>query len=42
VSPFAEDQGRVLYFAGCDGPFGDNLSAWIHRATVPAVAEAGD
>jgi len=35
ASPFPEDQGRVLYFAGYDGPFADNRSAWIYRATVP-------
>ena len=35
VSPFPEDQGRVLYFAGYDGPFADNRSAWIYRATLP-------
>jgi hypothetical protein len=37
VSPFAEDHGRVLYFAGYDGPFADNLSAWIYRGTLPPV-----
>jgi hypothetical protein len=35
VSPFPEDQGRVLYFAGYDGPFIDNRTAWIYRATLP-------
>ena len=38
ISPFPEDQGRVLYFAGYDGPYADNRSAWIYRATLP---EAG-
>jgi Ca2+-binding EF-hand superfamily protein len=38
VSPFPEDQGRALYFAGYDGPFADNLSAWIYRATMPNPA----
>jgi hypothetical protein len=33
ISPFPEDQGRVLYFAGYDGPYADNRSAWIYRAT---------
>ena len=40
VSPFPEDQGRVLYFAGYDGPFADNRSAWIYRATLPTAAES--
>ena len=39
VSPFAEDNGRVLYFAGYDGPFADNRSAWIYRAAMAASAE---
>jgi Ca2+-binding EF-hand superfamily protein len=34
VSPFAEDQGRVVYFAGYDGPFADNRSAWIYKAEM--------
>jgi hypothetical protein len=32
VSPFPEDAGRVLYFAGYDGPYAENRSAWIYRA----------
>jgi hypothetical protein len=32
VSPFAEDKGQALYFAGYDGPFANNRSAWIYRA----------
>ena len=38
VSPFPEDQGRVLYFSGYDGPYADNRSAWIHRATMPTTS----
>ncbi|MBM3309928.1 MAG: hypothetical protein FJY80_00290 [Candidatus Aminicenantes bacterium] len=33
ISPFAEDARRVLYFAGYDGPYVDNRSAWIYKAT---------
>jgi len=39
VSPFAEDNRRVLYFAGYDGPFADNRSAWIYRAAMATSAE---
>jgi hypothetical protein len=39
VSPFPEDRGRVLYFAGYDAPYADNQSAWICRATPPAAEE---
>jgi hypothetical protein len=38
---FPEDQGRVLSFAGYDGFYADNRSAWIYRATLPAP-RAGD
>jgi Ca2+-binding EF-hand superfamily protein len=34
VSPFAVDAGRVLYFAGYDGPFAENRSAWIYKGTL--------
>jgi hypothetical protein len=34
ISPFAEDKGRVLYFAGYDGPYANNRSAWIYTATL--------
>lgn len=34
ISPFSEDAGRALYFAGYDGPFADNRSAWIYRAQI--------
>jgi Ca2+-binding EF-hand superfamily protein len=34
LSPFPEDQGRVLYFAGYDGPYAENRSAWIYKATL--------
>ena len=33
VSPFAEDNGQVLYFGGYDGAFVDNLTAWIYKGT---------
>jgi hypothetical protein len=34
VSPFPEDQGRMLYFCGYDGPYADNRSAWIYKGTL--------
>ncbi|MEW6359933.1 MAG: EF-hand domain-containing protein [Planctomycetota bacterium] len=34
ISPFPEDNGRVLYFAGYDGPYAENRSAWIYKATL--------
>jgi Ca2+-binding EF-hand superfamily protein len=37
VSPFPEDQGRALYFAGYDGPYAENRSAWIYRARLPEM-----
>jgi hypothetical protein len=40
VSPFPEDEGRALYFAGYDGPWAGNLSAWIYRA-APARLPPG-
>lgn len=40
VSPFPEDKGRVLYFAGYDGPYAGNRSAWIYKATLPGAAKA--
>jgi hypothetical protein len=39
VSPFAEDQGRGLYFAGYDGPYADNRSAWIYKGVLPNVSK---
>jgi hypothetical protein len=39
VSPFAEDNRRVLYFAGYDGPFAENRSASIYRAAMATSAE---
>lgn len=37
VSPFSEDQGRVLYFGGYDagGEGRKHNTAWIYRAVVP-------
>jgi ribosomal protein S18 acetylase RimI-like enzyme len=35
ISPFPQDQGRVLYFGGYDGPFVDNRTGWIYRAVLP-------
>jgi hypothetical protein len=35
ISPFPEDRSRVLYFAGYDGPYVENRSAWIYRAEFP-------
>ena len=40
VSPFPEDQGRVVYFGGFDaaqGPHRD--TAWIYRGTLPTASE---
>jgi hypothetical protein len=34
ASPFDADNGRVLYFAGYDGPYVDNRTAWIYRGTI--------
>ena len=31
LSPFPEDQRRVLHFCGYDGPYADNLSAWVYK-----------
>jgi hypothetical protein len=39
ISPFPEDQGRVLYFGGYDGPFIDNRTAWIYRGTLPTTGK---
>lgn len=39
ISPFATDEGRVLYFAGYDGPFADNRSAWIYRGEMTGKTE---
>jgi len=39
VSPFPEDHGRVLYFAGYDGPYVDNRTAWIYRATLSSARD---
>jgi Ca2+-binding EF-hand superfamily protein len=39
ISPFAEDQGHVLYFCGYDGPYADNRSAWIYRGTFTHVSK---
>jgi hypothetical protein len=39
ISPFPEDNGRVLYFAGYDGPFADNRSAWIYRGVLPTAGK---
>jgi uncharacterized delta-60 repeat protein len=38
VSPFPEHQGQVLYFGGYDGPYMQNASAWIYKATIGAGA----
>jgi Ca2+-binding EF-hand superfamily protein len=40
VSPFPEDQGRVLYFAGYDGPYADNRSAWIYKGTLSTSSDS--
>jgi hypothetical protein len=42
VSPFPEDRGRVLYFAGYDcNSVPSHNTAWIYKGTLPAAA-AGD
>ena len=40
VSPFPEDQGRVLYFAGydCHGVPSHN-TAWIYRGELPRTPQ---
>jgi len=38
ASQFSGERGRVLYFAGYDGPYADNRSAWIYRAELPKPA----
>jgi hypothetical protein len=40
VSPFTEDQGRALYFAGYDGPYADNRSAWIYKGTLSTSSDS--